>query len=339
MLLNDSFDTKIVTEVPHPELTNRQSTSCPRVIEILTQKCSLASPPTCWNYVRGHCSYKKCKYYHPTDISFPPYQRNSPFASSKPLPFPYHNDMIEEATEDWRKTPRASSTVYTPVAWKTAPCRKFLLTGSCPLGDRCKFIHDRDVVHNSLDARGHGQLLTDTIAPSKAHCWAFVQGKCKNPFTCRYFHPENPRAYMKYTPCLLWPKCPVGERCSFKHPKPLHNQLTPAASNPGSSVFRSGRLTIPMEHCFPSKSPLIASGSDSTYCPPRRYSYHPVYSSHDFAYDGFVSAPPARSAHASLSEDPRQPNKHCLSYLPPGHARRISVPVRLHDIPSTASRL
>ncbi|KAJ3786063.1 hypothetical protein GGU10DRAFT_386971 [Lentinula aff. detonsa] len=307
------------------------------------------STPTCWNYVRGHCSYRACKYYHPIDISFPPYHRNSPFASSKPLPLLADDWVDGNDSKDWRQATHTTSTVYTPVAWKTAPCKHFTLTGSCSMGKGCKFIHDQELVHSSTDARGNGHLLQVTTAPQawRAHCWSFIQGQCKNPSTCRYFHPSNPEAYRKYTPCLLWPKCPSGDRCSFKHSKPMHEQPQPAASNRRPTFTPSAGTASPIEPPFVIYDSLesrpLASLTSAPYsnCNSERDAAkyrHPHFSASHYSL-GVLPAPSAYSGNGAVfkTQTANLPFNEVhskgleSSVFRPGHARRISVAVRRPD--------
>ncbi|KAJ3820775.1 hypothetical protein F5880DRAFT_1615273 [Lentinula raphanica] len=318
----------------------------------------LVSTPTCWNYVRGHCSYKFCKYYHPTDVSFPPYHRNSPFAPSKPLPISANDTwMTEEDTRNWREKPSRATTptLYTPVTWKTAPCKHFVLTGNCSAGESCKFIHDLDLVQINMNARGNGHSLQASDVPKalNAHCWAFVQGGCKKPSNCRYFHPLNPEAYRKYTPCLLWPRCPSGDQCSFKHPKSLHEDLTPVTSTrmPAfapvmSSLLGGDGIYNPSQRFYvpsPANTPPFSNarlGPADGVCAPVKYR-HPHFSDSHYvhgALSNFSAYGGADVAAVSHLQTTRLPLGEIHPKQTPGpdsfrrgHARRISVPVLRPD--------
>ncbi|KAJ3906279.1 hypothetical protein F5879DRAFT_946944 [Lentinula edodes] len=301
---------------------------------------SSTSTPTCWNYVRGHCSLRKCKYYHPTDISF-----QGPFATSISKRVP--NEVDENSSTNWREASLTTPIPYTPVAWKTAPCKHFIQTGSCAMGNRCKFIHDSHLVRGDRDARSNGRLMKESITSSNAHCWSYVQGKCKNSSTCPYFHPSNPIPYKKYTPCLLWPKCPAGDHCSFKHPRPLKEPLQPAASNSATvlssvtSALEYPRFTCHQDDSFdssPSTLPQIASPVPKYFAGSRLKLFdsdfsgdlyqHPHFSPSYNAYGGVASTP---LAYGDRTVSKAQFLQSGTPRFQPGHARRISVPVRNPD--------
>ncbi|KAJ4486867.1 hypothetical protein C8R41DRAFT_423072 [Lentinula lateritia] len=300
---------------------------------------STSTPYTCWNYVRGHCSLRKCKYFHPTDISF---QNPSATSPSNHLP----NEVDENFSTNWREASPNTRIPYTPVAWKTATCKHFIQTGSCPRGDRCKFIHDSQLVRGDWDARSNVRLMKESITSSNAHCWSFVQGKCKKSSTCPYFHPSNPIPYKKYTPCLLWPNCLAGNHCSFKHPRPLKEPLQTAASNaatalsPVTSAMEYPRLTYHQDDSFdssPSTLPQIASPVPKYFAGSRLKLFdrdfsgdlcqHPHFSPSYDPYEGIASTTLAYGDRTVSKAQFLQPTPR----FQPGHARRISVPVRNPD--------
>ncbi|KAE9405538.1 hypothetical protein BT96DRAFT_916014 [Gymnopus androsaceus JB14] len=273
------------------------------------------TPQTCWNYVRGNCSRPNCKYSHPVGISFPPYHRNSPFGSSKPLPLSAQIDSGEcYETNGPQEAP--NTTVFTPIAWKTAPCKHFSETGSCPMGDTCKFVHDMDLLYAKADSRTSGVFLNESAPSTRPHCWSFVQGKCKNTAaTCRYFHPTNKEAYKKYTPCLNWPNC-SRTNCRFKHPEPLLDNAKPFAAIPAQRsvpVYSSPSLTYPM-HSLPSSlgTPLVSppnpqeiGGMTYYYSPPSMPSLAPIYPAATLHADNYFL--PMGSPHSLYQASPYIP--------------------------------
>ncbi|KAJ3895953.1 hypothetical protein GG344DRAFT_61721 [Lentinula edodes] len=215
------------------------------------------------------------------------------------------------------------------------------------MGNRCKFIHDSHLVRGDRDARSNGRLMKESITSSNAHCWSYVQGKCKNSSTCPYFHPSNPIPYKKYTPCLLWPKCLAGDHCSFKHPRPLKEPLQPAASNSAialssvTSALEDPRFTCHQDDSFdssPSTLPQIASPVPKYFAGSRLKLFdrdfsgdlyqHPHFSPSYYAYGGVASTP---LAYGDRTVSKAQFLQSGTPRFQPGHARRISVPVRNPD--------
>ncbi|KAI6132928.1 hypothetical protein EV401DRAFT_162828 [Pisolithus croceorrhizus] len=143
----------------------------------------------CRNFVTGKCDYgEKCTFIHPT-LVFSPHQPESFFAvpsfpnwnASPPLPelmyptqgsplggplqpFAAHpQELSPIGDEPWAtplllSTPGSVNTGYTesPLSWQSGrkkyPCRHFTRTsGWCPVGNRCKFIHDYSAVKSGKD--------------------------------------------------------------------------------------------------------------------------------------------------------------------------------------------
>jgi len=129
------------------------------------------------------------------------------------------------------------------MAYKTTPCKHYTLNqGWCPWGDECGFIHDPELgwvpplertsgssTPNSSTLGGSKSGLYDTaidvvidprrsVSSKSAHCWGYIQGICPHSDTCRYLHPTDIVPYIKYTPCLTWPRCGFPARdCPLKH--------------------------------------------------------------------------------------------------------------------------
>ncbi|KAK7461129.1 hypothetical protein VKT23_009056 [Stygiomarasmius scandens] len=207
-----------------------------------------AQAPPCWDFMRGKCEHKNCKFTHPAGVFFSPHNRNSPFPPPKPLPLEFaraeenqhaYEDVFAHSLGDMNGfSPPA--VFYKPIAWKTAPCRHFIRTGFCPMGDDCNFIHDLSLLDAAKTGKNSAQAKPNIPQnnPTVSHCWAYVQGKCRNS-SCKYLHPGSTEPYKKYTPCVAWPLCPYGENCEFKHPEPLStlpDRSSPTTAQPISTT-------------------------------------------------------------------------------------------------------
>ncbi|KAI0290368.1 hypothetical protein BC826DRAFT_1106495 [Russula brevipes] len=147
------------------------------------------------------------------------------------------------------------------MAYKTTPCRHFTLNqGWCPYGDGCGFIHDPELEWLPVSERtsgrstpssttlvGHKPSLPDkaaaefrsdpplSVSSRGAHCWGYIQGVCPHAEQCKYLHPADIVPYIKYTPCLIWPRCGYpAHACPLKHPQV--DKLTAALSTQRPSV-------------------------------------------------------------------------------------------------------
>ncbi|KAI9434402.1 hypothetical protein H4582DRAFT_1979734 [Lactarius indigo] len=149
--------------------------------------------------------------------------------------------------------PNPSVTVPRKVdmSYKTTPCRHFTLNrGWCPWGDDCCFIHDSELEWVPAPDRGssgrstpssttlvggnynpsHNGTVTTVAEPGtavrssssqSAHCWGYIQGLCPHSGDkCKFVHPADTVPYIKYTPCLTWPRCGYPTQvCPLKHPQ------------------------------------------------------------------------------------------------------------------------
>ncbi|THH13124.1 hypothetical protein EW146_g7065 [Bondarzewia mesenterica] len=151
------------------------------------------------------------------------------------------------AVEDIVSTPVQDLGGYRPLSYKTAPCKHYSTRQWCPMGENCHFIHDpnlpwfpEDSSSKSSSIGSHDTFVDGRGSVKKAtHCWAYVQGICVK-HDCQYRHPEDIRPYIKYTPCLLWPHCPRGHDCPFKHRERLDSDIVPG------SVMRGGTVYFPI---------------------------------------------------------------------------------------------
>ncbi|KAI0261112.1 hypothetical protein BC834DRAFT_488309 [Gloeopeniophorella convolvens] len=156
----------------------------------------------------------------------PQFQRALVPAQHAPLRRPYTNAYNQAAT---MMPPQRGD-----MAWKTTPCRHYTLNGGwCPWGPRCGFIHDPALEWTPRSGRSTpssgGPTLGVSASGSRsastssraAHCWGFVQGLCPHaPDACRYAHPALITPYVKYTPCLTYPRCRYpAAPCPLKHPQ------------------------------------------------------------------------------------------------------------------------
>ncbi|KAH8987423.1 hypothetical protein EDB92DRAFT_1875613 [Lactarius akahatsu] len=137
------------------------------------------------------------------------------------------------------------------MSYKTTPCRHFTLNrGWCPWGDDCCFIHDSELEWAPAPDRGssgrstpssttlvgnnykplHNGTTTSVAEPGtavrssssqSAHCWGYIQGLCPHSGdNCKFIHPADIVPYIKYTPCLTWPRCGYPTQvCPLKHPQ------------------------------------------------------------------------------------------------------------------------
>lgn len=137
------------------------------------------------------------------------------------------------------------------MSYKTTPCRHFTLNrGWCPWGDDCCFIHDSELEWMPAPDRGssgrstpssttlvggnykplHNGTATSAAEPGtavrssssqSAHCWGYIQGLCPHSGdNCKFIHPADIVSYIKYTPCLTWPRCGYPTQvCPLKHPQ------------------------------------------------------------------------------------------------------------------------
>ncbi|THU97641.1 hypothetical protein K435DRAFT_838521 [Dendrothele bispora CBS 962.96] len=254
-------------------------------MDFSAQSYTQASAPPCWDFMRGKCEHKNCKFTHPAGVFFSPHRdnRNSPFPAPKPLPL--SSVMADEARKDdgvhdevfaqsFGKDDNdiiPPGVFYKPIAWKTAPCRHFIRTGVCPMGDECNFIHDLSLLE-AAKAGKNSQAKPNVPHnnPTMSHCWAYVQGTCRNS-SCRYLHPGSIEPYKKYTPCIAWPLCPNGVHCPYKHPEPLGafadrstpTTLTPSTLPPVSPLSLSQPAYSPAATAPPIQ-PMYVSGPGYT---------------------------------------------------------------------------
>ncbi|KAH8982862.1 hypothetical protein EDB86DRAFT_321790 [Lactarius hatsudake] len=137
------------------------------------------------------------------------------------------------------------------MSYKTTPCRHFTLNrGWCPWGDDCCFIHDSELEWAPAPDRGssgrstpssttlvgnnykplHNGTATSVAeagtavrssSSQSAHCWGYIQGLCPHSGdNCKFIHPADIVPYIKYTPCLTWPRCGYPTQvCPLKHPQ------------------------------------------------------------------------------------------------------------------------
>lgn len=205
------------------------------------------------------------------------------------------------------------------ISYKTTPCRHFTLNrGWCPWGDDCCFIHDPALEWVPPPDRGssgrstpssttlvggtykpapapnytmNGAAEPNTIVRSSssqsAHCWGYIQGLCPHSAdTCKFLHPSNVLPYIKYTPCLSWPRCgyPTQE-CPLKHPQV---DKLPTSSRQITNAPQS--LIIPHEAAYASAvqhhNPVPPSAETFSPPPPRVA----VRLSHPSSNDVIVSA-------------------------------------------------
>ncbi|KAF8274649.1 hypothetical protein EI94DRAFT_1793944 [Lactarius quietus] len=145
------------------------------------------------------------------------------------------------------------------MSYKTTPCRHFTRSlGRCPWGDDCCFIHDPALEWVFPPERGSSgrsppgsTTLVDTMAGAaepgaasrssssqSAHCWGYIQGLCPRPDeTCKFIHPPNVVPYIKYTPCLTWPRCGYPtQACPLKHPASRQGPNTRTARRPAATA-------------------------------------------------------------------------------------------------------
>ncbi|KAF5339040.1 hypothetical protein D9758_014115 [Tetrapyrgos nigripes] len=303
-----------------------------------------AQAPPCWDFMRGKCQHKNCKFTHPAGIFFSPHNRSDPFPPPEPVPV----DIIlaEEARKDgayletWSQRPdKIPPTIvppavfYKPIAWKTAPCRHFIRTGFCPMGNECNFIHDLQLLEAAQGGKSPAKLKPDApqSGPTMSHCWAYVQGKCHNP-SCKYLHPGSIEPYKKHTPCVAWPLCSYGQNCEFKHPEPLGTQRSlssipppPASSQPptqssapaSTSSISPLSLPQPIYTAVPPLSPVqpiyyapSSGGSYSSGPVPVSPINQPLYSSVEI--NGTTYYPPGPSPFSPIFASPTPP------FLAPG---------------------
>ncbi|KAF8485704.1 hypothetical protein DFH94DRAFT_707120 [Russula ochroleuca] len=192
---------------------------------------------------------------------------SGPFSSRMPMP-PHPSPLDQEEPKPVTPAgvvsqhPQATSIApkKEDMAYKTTPCRHFTLNqGWCPWGDDCGFIHDPDLEWVPASERTSGRstpnstlggnkslLHEKTMAESEidirrsvssksAHCWGYIQGVCPHSETCKYLHPADIVPYIKYTPCLTWPRCGYPAlACPLKHPQ-VDKLTPPRRSQPPSA--------------------------------------------------------------------------------------------------------
>ncbi|KAF8912616.1 hypothetical protein CPB85DRAFT_1300649 [Mucidula mucida] len=100
---------------------------------------------------------------------------------------------------------------------RTTLCRHFMNNNHCPMKDKCDFIPD------------------NAIESPEAHCWAFVQGRCRiDP--CAYYHPRSVEPYERYTHCIA---CIGAPFCAFKHAQDVDVGKAAQRSADGSDTSKT----------------------------------------------------------------------------------------------------
>jgi hypothetical protein len=100
---------------------------------------------------------------------------------------------------------------------KTAACKEFLQTGSCPSGESCDLSHD-------------------LIPERTATCLHFAKGNCSNP-NCRYTHARVSPAAPVCRAFGIYGYCEKGAHCEERH---VHE--CPDFSNTGTCTTKGCKL-------------------------------------------------------------------------------------------------
>ncbi|KAI0290365.1 hypothetical protein BC826DRAFT_1027265 [Russula brevipes] len=261
---------------------------------------------------------------------------SGPFCADTPVhsrPPPLHQQLIPVAPVFQRPPAMSTAPKKEDMAYKTTPCRHFTLNqGWCPYGDGCGFIHDPELEWLPISERtsgrstpssttlvGHKPSLPDKTAAESsadpplsvssrgAHCWGYIQGVCPHAEQCKYLHPADIVPYIKYTPCLIWPRCGYPAMpARLNTPSTLHQRPSVPVPRAIPTIPRPQASTVAPRAQTSSRTPL----------PPPAAAPPPAFIiPHEEAY-----------AHAKLHHRPTVPSAETFSPAPTRPAVRLRRP-------------
>ncbi|KAH9988844.1 hypothetical protein BJV77DRAFT_723618 [Russula vinacea] len=280
-------------------------------------------------------------------IASGPFSARAPMA---PRPSPLDQELKPVAPAGViAKHPQATSIApkKEDLAYKTTPCRHFTLNqGWCPWGDACGFIHDPELewvpasertsgrsTPSSLTLAGNKSVLYDkttvepevdlrrSVSSKSAHCWGYIQGVCPHSETCKYLHPADIVPYIKYTPCLTWPRCGYPAlACPLKHPQ-VDKLTPPSRSQPPSTP----NTTTIVPQARSGIAPRAEKYSD-TLPPPQRQSQQPSTTAPLTPAGGLVIPHDEAYASARLHHRPTIPSAEMFTPAPARPVVRLRRP-------------
>ncbi|KAI9454766.1 hypothetical protein BJY52DRAFT_706328 [Lactarius psammicola] len=200
-------------------------------------------------------------------------------------------------------------------------------------------------VHNgTVTAVAEPGTAVRSSSSQSAHCWGYIQGLCPHSGdNCKFIHPADIVPYIKYTPCLTWPRCGYPTQvCPLKHPQvdklpmsyprgqpTMAHGTVPVVPQPQTAIARAAPYAS--EQLRPLAFP-VAAHSASLYgaVPLVEPSSHII--PHDAAYASAVRYHNPVPPSAETFNESAVPGDFGVCGVHQGRGRRVSIAVQRPEL-------